>query len=461
MATHTLASLTTPSAIASVALPSLVTTLAPPATVALELALLARDRGGAADAGAFTAVLTTAALVTSALNFLTVGVAAQVGAAVGARAFRAAAARVRVAVGAALAFGFLGATLLLAVGPAARQWLRLEAAAAPRFWVLRSATVPSTLLLSAVTGSLNGYGDVLTAAVITGGAAAAEALAVGYLFWRGAAGSEPLVTVGAASLAVSLAAAVLGLLVVRGAMAAHAGDEASGDSGDAHLLDGTPPPSLRSLILDFLRGGSAMFVRSMTLQLTFNAALAVAARQGTAALAAHAAAAQLWLATSYTADSLESAAVVLGSRIAAVEDDRAAAKRAFKTLARRLLTVGVAIGGAAAAVMALEPRFLARVFLGTTAPAATDLLLHRTLAVVAAAQPLCAATFVSDGLVYATRDFGGARDVMVASFALLFAPALAIGNGTSHGVWFIWLAKALHNAGRLVGNLWVVVGAWR
>ena len=128
-------------------------------------------------------------------------------------------------------------------------------------------------------------------------------------------------------------------------------------------------------------------------------------------------------------DSLESAAVVLGSRIAAVEGDRLAAKRAFTTLARRLFTAGVAIGGAAAAVMALQPRFLARVFLGTAAPAATDLLLHRTLAVVAAAQPLCAATFVSDGLVFATRDFAGARDVMVASFALLFAPALTSSPG--------------------------------
>ena len=472
-----MSSLTTPRAIAGIALPAAITSLAPPAAVALELALIAR-RGGASDAGAFSATLTMAALVTSALNFLTVGVAAQVGAAVGARSWRAAAARVRVALVAALALGGLGAGLLLAVGPAARAWLKLEAASAPRFWALRAATVPAILLLSAVTGSLNGYGAVRTAAVLSGGSAAVEAATVAIVLARSQT-TQPLPVVGAITLAVALAAALVGVLAVRGAVAAHAGDSvatttpllaadstADPDAGAA-LHDNTlimPPtdasPPLRALVLDFLRGGAAMFVRSMTLQLTFNAALSVAARQGTAALAAHAAASQLWLVTSYSADALEAAGVVLGSRIAGFED-RTAAKAAFTTLSLRVAAAGVAIGVAAATTMAVLPHTLARLFLGDASPDATAILLHHTVAVVAAAQPVCGAAFVSDGLVWGLRDFGGSRNVMVISFATLFAPVLATGIiMATPGIWWIWLAKAAHNAGRLVGNVVVVKAAW-
>lgn len=472
-----LSSLTTPRAIAGVALPAAITSLAPPAAVALELALIAR-RGGAKDAGAFSATLTTAALVTSALNFLTVGVAAQVGAAVGARSWRAAAARVRVALVAALALGGLGAGLLLAVGPAARSWLKLESSSVPRFWALRAATVPAILLLSAVTGSLNGYGAVRTAAVLSGGSAAVEAAAVAVVLARSQT-TDPLPTVGVITLSVALAASLIGVVAVRGAVAAHAGDAtastttllaadstAEADAGAVQHgntiilppVDASPP--LRALVLDFLRGGAAMFVRSMTLQLTFNAALSVAARQGTAALAAHAAASQLWLVTSYAADALEAAGVVLGSRIAGFED-RVAAKAAFTTLSLRVTAAGVAIGVAASITMATIPHTLARLFLGDASPAATSILLHHTMAVVAAAQPVCGAAFVSDGLVWGLRDFAGCRNVMVISFATLFAPVLAAGIFSgARGIWWIWLAKAAHNAGRLGGNLVVVRRAW-
>jgi MATE family multidrug resistance protein len=224
------------------------------------------------------------------------------------------------------------------------------------------------------------------------------------------------------------------------------------------------PASLRALVLDFLRGSAALFVRSLTLQLTFNAALAVAARRGTSALAAHGAAAQLWLATSYTVDGLESAAVVLGSRIAAAadgEEGAGAAAAAFRALAARLYGAGVTIGLAAGAVMLAFPSALASLFLSDADPGARAML-RAALPLLAAAQPLCAATFVSDGLVYAVHAFPRARDVMLASFLLLFAPVLGAGVAAgAPGIAFIWGAKAAHNAGRLGGNAVVVWWWWR
>ncbi len=55
-------------------------------------------------------------------------------------------------------------------------------------------------------------------------------------------------------------------------------------------------------------------------QATFFLALSVAARLGTAALAAHQVVAQLWLLTSYVVDGFAVAATVLGSRLVAKAD---------------------------------------------------------------------------------------------------------------------------------------------
>lgn len=455
-----LAALASPSSILRVALPAILTSVAPPACVAVQLALLARV--GSTSAATFAGCVSAANLISASCNFLVNGVASQVGAACGARRWGLAAARIRVAVVAALLVGTVGGGALLAAGAPLRAWLRLDAAAAPAYWRLRAALVPVSLLTSAATGSLNGYGHVTAAAWLASGSAAVEtAASVALLSRASRLGVDPLVALGLASIAVAVATAGAGLATV----AVEARRRAGADGNDALLGDATdapPDPPMRTLILQFVSGGSAILVRSLTLQLTFFAAVSVAARRGTSALVAHAAAAQLWMATSYTVDGLESAAIVLGSRVAAAAD-RGAAKAAFAALSHRLLAAGVAIGVVASALLTLFPVALARLFVGGDADA-LNLLTHRTLTVLAAAQPLCAVTFITDGIVYALpspKRFVWARNVMVASFACLFVPTLTLAATRTTGVWAIWVAKVAHNAGRASGNWGVVRAAWR
>ena len=57
-----------------------------------------------------------------------------------------------------------------------------------------------------------------------------------------------------------------------------------------------------------------MFLRTLTLQLTFFLALAAAARHGTATLAAHSVVGQLWVLVSYAGARGEGQAWVLGGQ---------------------------------------------------------------------------------------------------------------------------------------------------
>lgn len=218
----------------------------------------------------------------------------------------------------------------------------------------------------------------------------------------------------------------------------------------------------------------------------------VASRRGTQALAAHSILAQSWMFTSTVCDGLETAACVLGSRLAAVaksgsgggsgggrvEDEEqregpaatsnssssstasqraARAKQAFLSLSRRLLLSGVAIGTTYSLMMLLFREQIVRVFTSDEG-AVAFLLSGPAWPIVVAAQPLNSLVFISDGLVYAVRDFAGAFWSMFLSFALGFLPALALFAGVVDraGVFPIWVAKAVHNVGRLAGVSWFV-----
>ena len=135
----------------------------------------------------------------------------------------------------------------------------------------------------------------------------------------------------------------------------------------------------------------------------------------------------------------------------------ARAKQAFLLLSKRLLLSGVAIGTTYSLLMLLFREQIVRVFTRDEG-AIAFLLSGPTWPVVVAAQPLNSLVFISDGLIYAVRDFGGAFWSMVLSFALGFLPALGLFAGVVDraGVFPIWLAKAVHNVGRLAGVSWFV-----
>ena len=189
--------------------------------------------------------------------------------------------------------------------------------------------------------------------------------------------------------------------------------------------------------------------------------------------------------TSTICDGIETAACVLGSRLAAVakkgggggggagqaDEERegnsrpssntaqnaARAKQAFLYLSRRLLRSGIGIGATYSLLMLVYREQIARFFTRDEG-AIAFLLSGPAWPVVVAAQPLNSLVFISDGLIYAVRHFRGAFLSMALSFALGFLPALALFAGVvdKAGVFPIWIAKTVHNVGRLVGVSWCV-----
>lgn len=193
--------------------------------------------------------------------------------------------------------------------------------------------------------------------------------------------------------------------------------------------------------------------------------------------------------TSTVCDGFETAACILGSRLAAVAEkkssgggrsddggngggddeeqegsptnatnERAArAKEAFLFLSKRLLLSGIAIGSTYSILMCLFREKIARIFTKDEG-AMAFLLSGPAWPVVVAAQPLNSLVFISDGLIYAVKDFRGAFLSMFLSFAFGFLPVLGLFAGVVDkvGVFPIWLAKSVHNVGRLAGVSWFV-----
>jgi len=500
----------------------------PPTVVTAELAALGHVRGGGPPAqAAFAATGAAVSFLVASANFLVNGVSAQVGAAAASGHWGALRGRVRVALAVSVVVGLVWGLALAVFRDLVIEnvlSLRTDAArAAAPFFVLRAFALPFVLLNSAVAGTLQGYGKVGTSAALASFAAALEAVAVTILLLRqqNAAGgaemthfSPPLVWVGRASLAATALASLAGLVLVQcsapqksrdplglsGFLRApastvvpdedtHGGVDldvalvgdggGTGDgNGEEEEEDEEPPLSMRKLLGELVSGSLYLFGRSICLQTTFLTGVAVASRRGTAALAAHAVLAQSWMFTSTVCDGVETAACVLGSRLAAVAktkkeideeeefttpataatNDRASlAKQAFVSLSRRLLLSGVAIGASYSLLMLLFREKIARLF--TSDEGALDFLLSGPAwPVVVAAQPLNSLVFISDGLIYAVRDFRGAFLSMSLSFALGFLPALGVFAGVVDkiGVFPIWLAKSVHNVGRLLGVSWFV-----
>ena len=79
------------------------------------------------------------------------------------------------------------------------------------------------------------------------------------------------------------------------------------------------------------------------------------------------------------------------------------------------------------------------------------MLRGRLWLVLCAAQPINAAAFVYDGLIYAVQAFAYTRTVMLAGFCVVFAPLLAVSQWQLRALWGVWAAKAAHNVWRLAG----------
>jgi MATE family multidrug resistance protein len=188
-------------------------------------------------------------------------------------------------------------------------------------------------------------------------------------------------------------------------------------------------PRWRAL-LPFMKTGWTLAARTLALTGTMALATAVAARVGTAEVAAHQVAAQFWSFLALVVDALAVAAQALVARYLGEEKPREA-----RAVANRLLVMGLAVGALLGlGFWGMQP-FLPALF---TDDPATARLVEKVFPFVALMQPLNALVFVGDGVFLGVEDFGFLAKAMAASAAgaaVVLLLVMPMGWGLA-GVWW-------------------------
>jgi putative MATE family efflux protein len=209
-----------------------------------------------------------------------------------------------------------------------------------------------------------------------------------------------------------------------------------------------------------LRLGRDLLIRGGAFQASFLSATTVAARFGTATVAGHQIAMQLWFFTSLALDAVAIAAQSLVG--AALGAGDAAGARA---LARRIALTGLVCGTVFAVVIAAGAGILPRLF--SADPAVRD------QAAIAwpwfvAMQPIGGVVFALDGVLVGAGDVRYLRDMTVVAALGFFLPAIWTAYVLDWGLAGIWAGLMLFVVVRCVALLlrlrsggWVVVGAIR
>ena len=218
-------------------------------------------------------------------------------------------------------------------------------------------------------------------------------------------------------------------------------------------------PQIR-VIGEQLRLGRDLLIRGGAFQLSFLSATTVAARFGTATIAGHQIAMQLWF---FTALVLDAVAIAAQSLIgAALGAGDAAGARA---LARRIGFIGVVCGVAFAVVIAAGAGVVPRLF-------SSDSAVLDQAGVAwpwfVAMQPVAGLVFALDGVLIGAGDVRYLRDLTVVAALGFFLPAIWIAYVLDWGLAGIWAGLTLFVVVRCVALLlrlrtggWAVVGAVR
>lgn len=198
--------------------------------------------------------------------------------------------------------------------------------------------------------------------------------------------------------------------------------------------------------------GSVLSLRTFALIGTMTVATAVAARLGVAQVAAHQVGIQLWTALALLVDALAVAGQALVASHLGAGDRRAA-----REVGDRLLWLGLWIGGALAAVVAIAQPLIPRAF---DAGPEVGAALQQLLPIVVLMQPLNALVFVWDGLFLGLRDYRFVAGAMVASAAPA-AVLLLLVRPLGLGLLGVWAALVLFMVARAATSAWRWAGARR
>jgi putative MATE family efflux protein len=211
-------------------------------------------------------------------------------------------------------------------------------------------------------------------------------------------------------------------------------------------------PRPRSVLAQ-LTIGRDLLLRAAVLQGSFAVAAAVVARAGTAELAAHQIALQLWMFLALVLDAYAIAAQTLvgqalgGGRVA---DARATARR----VAGWGLGTGVAVGGV---LLAARP-LLAPLFTDDPAVLAQAAVVWWFLASM---QPVAGVVFALDGVLMGAGDVAWLRTVTIAAALIGFLPLSLLSGRLDWGLPGVWTGLTLFIGLRLVAvGLRVRGSAW-
>jgi putative MATE family efflux protein len=422
--------------VAGLALPALVVLAAEPLYVLVDTAVVGHlGRTPLASLAIGGNVLTVAAWLGTVLAYGTTGRSARrygAGDRAGAVAegvqasWLAFAAGLLIAVGAQVLAGPVAGALAgnnPGVAAGAAQWLRVAALGAP-----------GLLLATAGNGWLRGVQDTRRPLYYVLGANLLSAVAcpvLVYGFGLGLIGS---------AVANAAAQTLSGTLFVRALV--------------AERVPLRPHPAVlrRQLVL-----GRDLLLRGAAFQASFISAAAVAARFGSAALAAHQIALQLWFFCALVLDAVAIAAQSLvGAALGAGEAGAA------KSLARHIAAIGLASGAAFAVVIGAGAGVLPKAF--TTDP---EVFAQAMLAWpwFTGMLPLAGVVFALDGVLIGAGDVRYMRNLTIVATLGGFLPAIWLAYWLRLGLAGVWAGLTLFIVIRLVGLLararsgrWAVVG---
>ena len=366
-------------------------------------------------------------------NFLSYGVTAQIAQSIGAGQTRAVGAHIRTAllmalgIGIGVGFGLFcaGEFLLSEVMGAKGELLALSRS----YFSIRVLGFPLTILSISLLGILRGLQKIqltmIIVLIMTLINATGTYLAVFYL----GLGMEGAATATVASFLVGVILALSWLYRHRADYGLDKGWQVAWEDVVALGSDG----------LD-------MAGRTGLLTLSFFILTACATRLGTATVAAHQVALQVWLLASFFIDGLAITATSLGGQLVGGGD-----LLSHRILSRRLVLLGLGVGfGFFALYIWAEPLLVG---LFTDQPAIIALL--STLWFwLAATQPLNAVAYVYDGLLFAHRAFAFLRRRMVEGVLFIFLPVTAFGFWHTQTLLGLWTGLFALNVYRMLSGWW-------
>lgn len=201
----------------------------------------------------------------------------------------------------------------------------------------------------------------------------------------------------------------------------------------------------RAVLAGQLRAGRDLLVRAAGFQVALLTAAGVAARMGTAQVAAHQIGVQCW---NFTALLLDSFAIAAQSLVGAAlgGGDAGEARRLAWRVARYGLVAGVAFAAALAAGAWVIPAAF-------TSSASVAHQAHLLWPVLILVQPAAGVVFALDGVLIGAGDVAFMRSLTVVALAGVWAPLAVAALHWHWGITGVWLGLAASILVRLAGMM--------